>query len=54
MKDEQEYRRIINEANEAKDRLYQVANELEQLGYIRKAKSCMILIYKIEEWQNKQ
>ena len=54
MKNEQEYKRIINEANEAKDRLYQVANELEQLGYIRKAKSCMTLIYKIEEWQNKQ
>lgn len=54
MKDEYEYKRIISEANEAKDRLYQVASKLEQLGYIRKAKSCMTLIYKIEEWQNKQ
>ena len=49
---EDEYRRVINEANEAKDRLYRIANQLEELGYNRKAKSLMTLIYKIETWQN--
>ena len=49
---EDEYRRVINEANEAKDRLYRIANQLEELGYTRKAKSLMTLIYKIETWQN--
>lgn len=49
---EDEYKRVINEANEAKDRLYRIANQLEELGYNRKAKSLMTLIYKIETWQN--
>ena len=51
--DESEYPRILMEANEAKDRLYQVAQKLDEIGKHRKAKSCMTLIYMIEEWQNR-
>ena len=51
--DESEYQRILTEANEAKDRLYQVAQKLDEIGKHRKAKSCMTLIYMIEEWQNR-
>lgn len=47
-----EFERIISEANEAKDRLARVADKLEELGYTRKAKACMTLVYKIEAWQN--
>lgn len=43
---------ILTEANKAKDKLAHVANELEELGYTRKARSCMTLVYKIEAWQN--
>lgn len=50
---DEEYRRIINEANEAKERLAAIAEKLEEAGKIRKAKSCMTLVYKIEEWQRK-
>lgn len=53
MKDMAEIERAIAEANEAKDRLYRVAEKLEALGATRKAKSCMTLVYKIEDWQNK-
>ena len=48
-----EYHNLINEANQAKDRLSQLAEKLEVAGYHRKAKSCMTLVYKIEEWQNR-
>lgn len=54
MKDEKELRRLLMEANQAKDRLYRIAMTLEEKGYIRKAKSCMTLVYKIEEWQNRR
>ena len=43
----------MNEANEAKDRLARLADKLEKAGYTRKASSCMTLVYKIEEWQNR-
>ena len=44
--------RALSDANQAKDRLYDIVCELEELGYKRKAKACMNLIYKIEAWQN--
>lgn len=49
---EREKARAIGEANEAKNRLYQIAQRLESLGYKRKAASCMTIIYNIEKWQN--
>lgn len=52
-RNEEEKRRALLEANEAKNRLAQIANKLEELGYARKAKSCMTLVYQIEEWQNR-
>lgn len=48
-----ELRRILSMANEAKDRLYAMAEKLEEAGYHRKAQSCMSLIYQIEAWQNR-
>ena len=53
MKDYAEIERAIADANLAKDRLYDIVCRLEELGEIRKAKSLMTLIYKIEEWQTK-
>ena len=50
--DEREYERILNEANEAKDRLSKIADKLDELGAHRKAKSCMTLVWNIEKWQN--
>lgn len=46
--------RILCEANEAKDRLHRMSEELREAGYIRKADSAMTLVYKIEEWQNRR
>jgi hypothetical protein len=54
MKNEQEKGRALAMANEAKDRLYEVVGKLEELGYSRKAKSGMSLIYAIEQWQNRR
>ena len=48
-----EYEEIVLEANQAKDRLYNIVCKLEEIGKARKAKSLMTIIYKIEEWQNK-
>ena len=48
-----EYEQIINEANEAKDRLARCAEKLESIGAHRKAKSAMTLVYQIEEWQRR-
>ena len=48
-----ELQKIISDANQAKDRLYEVHNKLLDAGFTRKAKSCMSLIYAIEEWQNR-
>ena len=53
MKDTAEYERLLNEANAAKDRLAAIADKLHEMGYHRKAKSCMTLVYHIEDWQNK-
>ena len=50
---EAEIKRLIGEANEAKERLYQISERLEELGQHRKAKSAMTLVYSIEEWQNR-
>lgn len=52
-KDRAEYENCIDMANQAKDRLAEIADRLEEAGYIRKARSCMTLVYLIEEWQNR-
>lgn len=52
-KNTEEIERILLEANEAKDRLARIAEKLENAGCVRKARSCMNLVYKIEEWQNR-
>lgn len=52
-KDEAKFERLMDAANEAKDRLAWIAEELEEAGYRRKAKSCMTLVYMIEAWQNR-
>ncbi len=52
-KDYDEMYNLLNEANEAKDRLARLASHLEEAGFYRKAQSCMTLVYKIEEWQNR-
>ena len=49
---QKELERLISEANASKDRLYHIVGKLEEIGYTRKAKSLMNLIYKIEYWQN--
>lgn len=54
MKNDEELRRLLNEANEAKDRLARIATKLAVKGYTRKAKSCMTIVYRIEEWQNRK
>lgn len=54
MKNEAEKEQVLLMANEAKDRLYEVINKLEELGYSRKAQSGMSLIYEIEKWQNRK
>lgn len=52
-KNKEEFTRLMGEANEAKDRLARISEKLEELGYYRKAKSCMTLVYQIEIWQNR-
>lgn len=52
-KDYDELYRLLNEANEAKDRLARLADHLREAGYNRKADSCMTLVFKIEDWQNR-
>lgn len=52
-KDNNEFRRLVMEANDAKDRLTRIADKLEEAGYHRKAKSCMTLVYAIETWQRR-
>lgn len=53
MNRQEEKRDLLMEANQAKDRLARIAEELEELGYARKARSCMNLVYAIEAWQNR-
>ena len=52
-RDRAEFERCVNDANEAKRRLAEIAARLEEAGYTRKAKSAMTLVYLIEEWQNR-
>ena len=52
-KDYEKLNDILYRANVAKDRLYRVAEDLREAGFDRKADSCMTLVYKIEEWQNR-
>lgn len=49
----EELDKILEEANQAKHRLDEIAQKLEEAGYHRKAKSCMTIVYRIEEWQNR-
>jgi len=53
MKDQETLKRLLTEANEAKERLARIAEKLEEAGYNRKASSCMTLVYRIEEWQRR-
>ena len=53
-KDYEEFDRCMEMANEAKDRLADIAERLENAGFERKAKSCMNLIFAIEAWQNRK
>ena len=52
-KDREEFERCMEMANEAKDRIADIAERLERAGYTRKAKSAMNLVYAIETWQNR-
>lgn len=54
MKNDEQLFKLLSEANEAKDRLARLASKLEENGYTREAKSCMTLVYRIEEWQNRK
>ena len=47
------FERLKGEANVAKDRLANIASQLEELGYIRKSRSLMKIVFDIEEWQNR-
>ena len=47
------FRDIVDDLNEAKDRIYQVVGELESAGMIRDAKQLMNMLYNIEAFQNK-
>lgn len=49
---EEQINKALAEANQAKDRLWEIADKLEELGAVRKAKSCRTLVYRIEEWQH--
>ena len=49
---EQELHRLICEANEAKERLYQIAATLDGAGCYKKAKSLLTIVSNIEYWQN--
>ena len=51
---EHDYVRLLMEANEAKERLARISEKLESMGKKQKAKSCMTLVYRIEEWQNRK
>lgn len=51
---EAEFHCLMEDANEAKDCLANIASALESAGYHRKAKSAMTLVYAIEEWQNRK
>lgn len=41
-----------DKANSPKEKLMQVADELYEIGAIRKAKSLETIIEKLEKWQN--
>ncbi len=49
----EEKERLIQMANQAKERLAEISERLEEAGFPRKAKSCMTLVYNIEAWQNR-
>lgn len=51
--DDKEFNDILNEANKAKEVLSKVVQKLYAAGYVRKARSGVALIYRIEEWQNR-
>ena len=54
MRNRDELRRLQMDANTAKDRLWHVSMELEEAGFIRQSRALMTIIYKLEEWQNKE
>lgn len=46
-------RRYLEQANQAKDRMAMIAQELEEAGFHRKAQSAMTIVYQIEAWQHR-
>ena len=50
---EQEYRRLINEANIAKYKLFELSERLGMMGYYEDDRACKNLAFAIEEWQSK-
>ena len=53
-KNREEFEECMDDVNEVKDRLADIAERLEEAGYVRKAKSAMNLVYTIEAWQNRK
>lgn len=49
----EEIKRLKDSANVAKERLLNIAQELEELGAVRDSKSLYVIIGKLEYWQNK-
>ena len=49
----QEFRRLVDAANDAKERLAEISYRLEELGYAQKANSAMRLCWSVEEWQRR-
>lgn len=48
-----EIRNLQMDANVAKERLMRIADELREIGAIRKANTLETIIEKLEIWQNK-
>ena len=55
MKDYERMKSVVSyDGNVAKERLCELANKLEEMGFHRKAQSCMKLVYEIEAWQHRK
>lgn len=53
MKRAEKFSEIVDDLNQAKDRIYSVVEELESEGFSRDAEQLMKMVYRIEAFQNK-
>ena len=53
-KNEEELRQVMNSIDRIKDEMWRLSTQLEEAGYVGKAKSLLTIGSRLEDWQHRR